>query len=94
MPCDGYYCRPIVAVSFVLSPIWIYFYFNDQFGVDIFDSHIGFLLVSSNLIIAALILRYSPDGEGPMDFITVVSVLRYMYIASMLLLPYTLLNSS
>ena len=61
-----------MAISFALSPIWIYFYFNDQFGIDIFESCIGFILVVVNITIAALILRYSPDGEGPMDFVTVV----------------------
>lgn len=74
MPCDGYYCRPIVAISLALSPIWIYFYFNDQFGVDIFASPAGFILVAANIIVAALILRHSPDGEGPMDFVAVVSL--------------------
>ena len=74
VPCDGYYCRPIVAVSFALSPIWVYFYFNDQFSVDIFSSSAGFILVAVTTASAILILRYSPDSEGPMDFISVVSV--------------------
>eukprot|EP00804_Cyclotella_cryptica_P029505 CCRYP_011305-RA/>CCRYP_011305-RA protein AED:0.03 eAED:0.03 QI:364/1/1/1/1/0.83/6/2737/766 len=73
VPCDGYYCRPVVAVSFALSPLWVYYYFNDQFGVNIFSSSIGFILCIVNVLIAALILRYSPDGEGPMDFFLVVS---------------------
>ena len=74
MPCDGYYCRPIIAASFALSPIWIWFYLNDQFEVNIFSSFIGFILVVSNLLIAGFILRYSPDGEGPIDFIAIVSL--------------------
>lgn len=73
VPCDGYYCRPVVAVSFALSPVWVYFYFIDQFGVDIFSSSIGYFLAAANLVIAALIFRYSPDGDGPMDFFAVVS---------------------
>ena len=73
VPCDGYYSRPLVAVSLALSPSWVYCYFNDQFDVDIFSSYIGFLLVVSNVIIAIFVLRYSPDGEGPMDFVAVVS---------------------
>lgn len=74
VPCDGYYCRPVIAVSFALSPIWVYYYFNDQFGINIFSSSIGYILCTANILIAALILRYSPDGAGPMDFFLVVSI--------------------
>jgi len=31
VPCDGYYCRPLVAISVALSPIWFWYYFADQF---------------------------------------------------------------
>jgi sodium/potassium/calcium exchanger 6 len=79
VPCDGYYCRPIVAVSLALSPIWVYFYFNDQFGVDIFSSPAGFILVAANITVATLILRYAPDGEGPMDFVAVVPMTLYAF---------------
>ena len=55
----------------------MYFYFNDQFSVDIFSSSAGFILVVITTLSATLILRYSPDGEGPMDFISVVSIQMY-----------------
>jgi sodium/potassium/calcium exchanger 6 len=73
VPCDGYYCRPLVAVSLTLSPLWLWFYFLDQFDVDIFSSHVGYVLSTMTLATGLVVIRFAPGGDGPMDFYMVVS---------------------
>lgn len=77
VPCDGYYCRPLVAVSLSLSPIWIWIYFSDQFDVDIFEYNVGYAVLITAVGMSLVVMRYAPGGEGPMDFYMVVSKKQY-----------------
>eukprot|EP00970_Alexandrium_tamarense_P009625 scaffold1928_cov109-Alexandrium_tamarense.AAC.50 len=77
VPCDGYYCRPLVAISFAISPFWLWLYFLDQFGVDIFATSIGYILSAVHGVIALCVLRHAPDGDGPLDFSAVVPLTLY-----------------
>jgi len=63
----------LVAVSLSLSPIWIWFYFSDQFDVDIFEYNVGYAALITALGLGLIVMRYAPAGEGPMDFYMVVS---------------------
>ncbi len=56
-----------------LSPIWLRFYFLDQFDVDIFSSHFGYVLSTMTLATGLLVFRYAPGGDGPMELYMVVS---------------------
>ena len=75
VPCDGYYCRPLVAVSLALSPLWLWYYFLDQFGINIFSSYVGHVLSCIPLAMGLIVARYAPGGEGPMDVYMVVSLM-------------------
>jgi len=77
VPCDGYYCRPLVAISLALSPLWLWYYFFDQFDIDIFASDFGYILSTVMLIMGLGVMRYAPGGEGPMDFWMVVPLTLY-----------------
>jgi hypothetical protein len=60
-------------VSLTLSPLWLWFYFLDQFDVDIFSSHVGYVLSTMTLATGLVVIRFAPGGDGPMDFYMVVS---------------------
>mmetsp|Transcript_15156 Transcript_15156/g.28802 ORF Transcript_15156/g.28802 Transcript_15156/m.28802 type:complete len:275 (+) Transcript_15156:67-891(+) len=77
VPCDGYYCRPLVATSLALSPLWLWYYFLDQFGINIFSSYAGHILSIVALTTGLAVMRYAPGGEGPMDLWMVVPFTLY-----------------
>ena len=76
VPCDGYYCRPLVALSFAISPLWMWYYSYQQFGVDLMAGPtVGVvLIILVPLLCALLILRYAPCGEVPMRLAAAVPI--------------------
>ena len=67
----------MVAVSLSLSPIWVAFYFFDQFDVDIFSHTAGYAVLITSLGMGLVVMRYAPGGEGPMDFYMVIPLTLY-----------------
>ncbi len=63
-----------MAVSIALSPIWMRFYFMEQFDSDIFSSYAGYLVAFFTSLISMFVARYAPDGDGPMEFYMIVSI--------------------
>lgn len=80
IPCEGYYCRALVALSLVLSPIWlgIYFYaFFDKFLLW------ECLVLCGLMIIAALfIMRYAPGGDGNMNLLIAGPIALYGFVVA------------
>lgn len=58
IPSEGYYCRPIVALSLSISPIWVAFYLSTQMDIATSD-HLHFLYVACviSVLAGALIIR-------------------------------------
>lgn len=79
VPCDGYYCRPLVAISLALSPFWLWFYFSEQFGIDIFSSYVGYVISAITLTMGLVVMRYAPGGDGPMDLYMVIPLTLYSF---------------
>eukprot|EP00814_Leptocylindrus_danicus_P006613 CAMPEP_0116008492 /NCGR_PEP_ID=MMETSP0321-20121206/2889_1 /TAXON_ID=163516 /ORGANISM="Leptocylindrus danicus var. danicus, Strain B650" /LENGTH=796 /DNA_ID=CAMNT_0003477313 /DNA_START=64 /DNA_END=2454 /DNA_ORIENTATION=+ len=70
VPSEGYYCRPVVALSLMLSPIWIAFYLRFNYDIDLFWSDgISYLtcLMTISTFLGCLVIRYAPVGPGPMS---------------------------
>lgn len=80
IPCEGYYNRALVALSIVISPVWLAIYFLMQFEVNLFFSNglpwIAFLLVASTFV-GVLVLRYAPGGDGVMALMVSVPIAFY-----------------
>ena len=81
IPCEGYYCRGLVALSLVLSPIWFGFYLWNEHGMNIFwkdgVSYVGILL-GLFLVIAALVIRFAPGGaDGVMSLAVSTPIALY-----------------
>lgn len=77
VPSEGYYCRPIVALSLMLSPLWIAFYLRFNYNVNLFwVDGVSYLtcLMTVSVFLGCLIIRYAPRGEGPMSLGVAVSV--------------------
>lgn len=67
VPCDGYYCRPLLALSVTLSPCWLCYYLNDQFYFNILEQStttIVVVLVAIPVAIGLLVLRFAPKGSN------------------------------
>lgn len=68
VPCDGYYCRPLVAISVAFAPVWMWYYLSES-GMDADNDSFqtGTILAVVLFGTAGLcILRYAPCGEVPM----------------------------
>jgi len=75
VPCDGYYCRPLVALSIAVAPLWMWFCCYNQCGVDLMagPTYSIVLLVLVPVACALPILRFAPCGEVPMRLSVAVS---------------------
>ena len=76
VPSEGFYCRPIVALSLFFSPLWIAVYLQMGHDINLFWSN-GFSLLACMMMISlttgCLVIRYGPAGEGPMSLGVAVS---------------------
>lgn len=64
LPCDGFYCRGLVALSVFLSPCWFAFYMWNEHDMSMFPLVLFAILGSA--VIAVLVLRFAPGGAGTM----------------------------
>lgn len=84
IPCEGYYCRGLVALSLVLSPIWFGVYLWNEHEINIFwkdgVSYVG-ILVAVFLVIGALVIRYAPGGaDGVMSLVVSTPIALYGFM--------------
>ena len=89
IPCEGSYCRSLVAISSALSPLWLGFYLMNSFEVNVWGCQLFGVYVSLAIVIGLLILRYAPGGDGIMSpYIAVRCVsLAYWIQTSEVLVP-------
>jgi sodium/potassium/calcium exchanger 6 len=71
-PCEGSYCRALVALSFALSPLWLGLYLMNSFDVNVWEWKIFGVYVSLTIFIGLVILRFAPGGDGTMSPIIAV----------------------
>merc|ERR1711862_831357 len=64
---DEYYCRPLIGLSFILSPIWICIYLKEMHDTNFFDNNNDnriswyYILQSIAILIGLLIIRLAPS---------------------------------
>ena len=73
IPCEGSYCRALVALSLALSPLWVGIYAWNNFDTNLWGWQMG-VFVAVTLPLGLMILRYAPGGEGTMATFLAVSV--------------------
>lgn len=72
IPCEGSYCRALVALSFALSPLWLGVYVMSNFDINIWGWKMG-VFFALNFFIGIMIMRYAPGGDGTMAPMLAVS---------------------
>ena len=80
IPCEGSYCRALVALSFALSPLWLGVYFMSSFDVNLWGWPMA-VFVSMSFFVGLMIMRFAPGGDGTMATVLAVSLnLSVLYI--------------
>ena len=81
IPSEGYYCRPVVALSLAISPIWIAFYLSSQTEVAV-NEHLHYLYIfcAVSLFAGAMIIRYG--GADSLSLWALVPVALYGFVVS------------
>lgn len=86
IPCEGYYCRGLVALSLVLSPIWFGVYLWNEHDTNIFwKDGIPYvaILVGFFLVLAALVIRFAPGGaDGVMSLTMATPIALYGFVVA------------
>ena len=80
IPCEGYYCRALVALSLVLSPIWLGIYFYVFFDKLLLWECL--VLCGLMMIAALFIMRYAPGGDGNMNLLIAGPIALYGFVVA------------
>ena len=74
----------MLAMSMVVSPWWLLYYFWNEHEVTIFLSKISFLyvglFVSINAVCGACILRFAPSGNGSLPMYLAAPIALYGFV--------------
>lgn len=79
IPCEGSYCRALVALSFALSPVWLSVYLLNSFDVNVWGWYMG-VYVSLTSLIGLIIMRFAPEGDGTMSPFIAVPIALYGFV--------------
>ena len=88
IPCEGYYCRGLVALSMILSPIWFVFYLWHGHETNILGSSFTRWMIFAIFelcvtIFALCIIRYAPRGgphNGEMSLLFATPIALYGFV--------------
>lgn len=85
IPCEGYYCRALVALSMAVSPLWIGTYFLVQYDVNLFWAG-GFpyilVMLAVFCLFGALVMRYAPGGDTNMALFVSGPIAFYGFVVA------------
>ena len=83
IPCEGYYNRGVIAASLALSPLWFAYYLYTGHEIVVFSmDHILFFMIAWGvaLLVAALVLRFAPGGDGTMALSIATPIALYGFV--------------
>ena len=81
IPCEGSYCRALVALSFALSPLWLGVYSLSNFDVNLWGWPMAVFITLSSLV-GLLIMRFAPGGDGTMATMLAVPIALYGFVVA------------
>jgi len=85
IPCEGYYCRALVALSLALSPLWLGTYFLVQYEINLWWAggvpYIPIMFVVF-VVAGALVLRYAPGGDANMALFVSGPIAFYGFVVA------------
>jgi sodium/potassium/calcium exchanger 6 len=83
IPCEGYYCRALVALSLALSPLWFTYYLWDGHGVNLLSAGRWYYVLGWEIFVcltAMLVLRFAPGGEGSIPLLVSAPIALYGFV--------------
>lgn len=81
VPCDGYYCRPLVALSLIFSPFHLQLYLWQEFDITFKNpSVLVYILICIPILLGLLIFRFGPVGDGPLPLTLAAPISLYGFI--------------
>ena len=92
VPCEEYYCRAVVALSVLCSPLWFLYYLWNVHHWNVLATEVWPVAACFEIIACALalcILRFAPSGEGqepnremPLVFSTPIALYGFVMAAT------------
>jgi sodium/potassium/calcium exchanger 6 len=80
VPCDGYYCRPLLAISVALSTLWVGLYYWICYSHNILFPQIILVAFPLSLIAGLMILRFAPYDERDLSLYLTVPISLYGFV--------------
>jgi sodium/potassium/calcium exchanger 6 len=89
IPCEGYYCRGLVGLSLIVSPIWFVFYLWHGHETNLLGNSITRWMIFAVFelcvtIFALCIVRYAPrggpNGNGEMSLLFATPIALYGFV--------------
>ena len=81
IPCEGSYCRPLVALSLMFSPLWFGFYLHVQHDKNIWDVRMA-IFVAVMAVFGIMVTRYAPGGDGTMAAHFSIPIALYGFVVA------------
>lgn len=81
IPCEGSYCRPLIALALAFSPLWFGFYLHMQFDINLWDIRMAIFL-SIMAFFGVMVIRYAPGGDGTMAGYISVPIALYGFVVA------------
>lgn len=72
IPCEGYYCRALIALSMAVSPLWFFFYLWSRHDVSVLSGTglvVSLVVELSMCTLALCLLRFAPNGTGELSLV-------------------------
>ena len=81
IPCEGSYCRPLVALALVFSPLWFGLYLYVQHDKNIWDIRMA-IFIAIMAFVGMMVIRYAPGGDGSMAAHFSIPIALYGFIVA------------
>jgi len=87
VPTNDYYCRPVVALSCIFSPLWFATYFMALQKTNIFEKiylPCSLTLIAIMSLVGLLVATLAPPGKVPMKLIYATPIALYGFLTAAL----------
>ena len=83
IPCEGYYCRALVALSLAVSPLWFVYYLYDGHEINLLaGDKWPYVVVFEAIVVcfALCLLRFAPGGTGELSLALATPIALYGFV--------------
>lgn len=83
IPCEGYYCRALVALSLAVSPLWFVYYLWSGHDLNMLSGDRWPFVIIIELCVCAFalcVLRFAPGGNGELALAFSTPIALYGFV--------------